>query len=168
MVKWDWGADPAYESERICIDRTLSPIVFFDMKEPRLVEDDEIALMLSAADYHLECGLPFVGLVRHERGTGIVAARHRKAFADWLEARGDALQRDDFAVVIVVPEAIYRAVLRVVYRFRAPLLRTTTAPDIASAAEATRAELGRMGVRLTLGMEDFLTRLAPNRRPSSA
>jgi hypothetical protein len=90
------------------------------MKLPRQVCDDEIALMLSLAEFHLERSRPFVALVRHHPGTGVISARHRKAFADWLDERREQLQRDDSAIVVVMPEAIYRAVLRVVYRFRAP------------------------------------------------
>jgi len=161
MVDWDWEARPTYESERIRIDATSSPAVLYDMKLPRLVEDHEIGLMLSLADSHLDRGLPFVPLVRHERGTGVISARHRKAFADWLEARRDALQRDDVAVVVVMPEAIFRAVLRVVYRFRTPPLRTLTTPDVPSAADAVRAELARIGQPVTSQIERFLDSVRP-------
>lgn len=158
-MDWDWDAKPTYESERIRIDGALSPLIFYDMKRPRQAEDDEIALMLSLADRHLELGLPFVALVRHVRGTGVIAARHRKAFTDWLEMRRDALKRDDFCVVVVMPEAIFRAVLRVVYRFRAPPLRTITAPDVSSAVESVRGELARMGQPTTPEVEAFLDAL---------
>jgi hypothetical protein len=117
--------------------------------------------MLSIADRHLDRRLPFVALVRHERGTGVIAARHRKAFADWLEDRRDALKRDDFAVVIAMPEAIFRAVLRVVYRFRTPPLRTVTTSDVPSAAAAVRSELRRMGLPITPEIEAFLDGLPP-------
>ncbi|MGB8331534.1 MAG: hypothetical protein WCE62_15515 [Polyangiales bacterium] len=156
----DWGAKPTYESERIRIDGTLSPLVLYDMKLPRQIEDQEIGLMLSIADFHLERGLPFLGLVRHQRGAGVIAARHRKAFADWLDDRRERLARDDFAVVIVVPEAIVRAVLRVVYRFRTPPIRTLTSPDAAGAAEAVRTELARMGHEITPQIAALLERLA--------
>jgi hypothetical protein len=126
------------------------------MKLPRQVRDDEIALMLSLADFHLERSRPFVALVRHQRGTGVISARHRKAFADWLDERREQLQRDDFAVVVVMPEAIFRAVLRVVYRFRAPPLRTLTTSDVPSAADAVRRELARMGEPITQQLETFL------------
>jgi len=155
-MDWDWDANPTYESERIRIDGALSPAILYDMKLPRQVEDHEIGLMLSLADFHLNRGLPFAALVRHERGTGVIAARHRKAFADWLDARRDMLQRDDFGVVIVVPEAIFRAVLRVVYRFRTPPIRTITTPDVAGATAAVRTELTRMGLAITPGIEAFL------------
>ena len=158
-MDWDWDAKPGYESERIRIDGSLSPLVFYDMKRPRQAEDDEIALMTSLADCHLERGRPFVGLVRHVRGTGVIAARHRKAFTDWLETRRDALKRDNFCVVIVMPEAIFRAVLRVVYRFRAPPLRTITAPDVPSAVALVRSELERMGQPPTPQMTAFLDSL---------
>jgi hypothetical protein len=97
-----------------------------------------------------------VALVRHERGTGVITARHRKAFADWLEARHEALKRDDFGVVVVMPEAIFRAVLRVVYRFRTPPIRTITTPDVPSATASVRAELARIGQPITPQIEAFL------------
>jgi hypothetical protein len=155
-MDWDWRARPTYESERLSVDGTRSPVVFYDMKQPRLVEDHEIELMLSILDFHIENGLPFVGLVRHERGTGVIAARHRKTFANWLDLRRDALTRDHLSVVVVVPESIYRSVLRVVYRFRKPPLRTITTPDLAGAAEAVRAELERMGRPMGREIETFL------------
>ena len=106
--------------------------------------------------------------MRHERGTGVIAARHRKAFADWLEERREALQRDDFAVVIVMPEAIFRAVLRVVYRFRTPPLRTITTSDVPSAAAAVRSELGRMGQPMTPEIDALPRRhRLPQTRPSA-
>lgn len=159
-MDWDWGARPTYESERVGIDATLSPVVLYDMKQPRLIEDHEIDLMLGISDFHLERRLPFVGLVRHQRGTGVIAARHRKTFADWLDLRSDALKRDDFSVVVLVPEAIHRAVLRVVYRFRTPPIRTTTTPDIQSAANAVRAELVRMRQAIGPVTDGFLRALA--------
>jgi len=155
-MDWDWDANPTYESERIRIDGALSPAILYDMRLPRQVEDHEIGLMLSIADLHLDRGLPFVALVRHERGTGVITARHRKAFADWLEARHEALQRDDFGVVVVMPEAIFRAVLRVVYRFRTPPIRTLTTPDVPSATASVRAELARIGQPITPQIEAFL------------
>jgi hypothetical protein len=97
-----------------------------------------------------------MALVRHQRGTGVIAARHRKAFADWLEDRREALQRDNFGVVIAMPEAIFRAVLRVVYRFRTPPIRTVTTPDVPTAAAAVRSELRRMGQPVTPDIEAFL------------
>jgi hypothetical protein len=160
-MDWDWDATPTYESERIRIDGSASPAILYDMRLPRQVEDHEIGLMLSIADHHLARGLPFVALVRHQRGTGVIAARHRKAFADWLEDRREALQRDDFGVVIVMPEAIFRAVLRVVYRFRTPPLRTITTSDVPSATAAVRSELRRMGQPMTPAIETFLDSLAP-------
>ena len=160
-MDWDWDATPTYESERIRIDGSASPAVLYDMRLPRQVEDREIGLMLSIADHHLARGLPFVALVRHQRGTGVIAARHRKAFADWLQDRREALQRDDFGVVIVMPEAIFRAVLRVVYRFRTPPLRTITTSDVPSATAAVRSELRRMGQPMTPAIDTFLDSLAP-------
>jgi hypothetical protein len=158
-MDWDWDANPTYESERIRIDRAVSPAILYDMKLPRQIEDHEIGLMLSIADFHLDRGLPFVALVRHQRGTGVITARHRKAFADWLEARRESLNRDDFAVVVVVPEAIFRAVLRVVYRFRTPPLRTITTPDVPSAVAAVRKEIARIGQSVTPEIEAFLDAL---------
>ncbi len=159
-MDWDWGARPTYESERLGVDGTLSPVVLYDMKQPRLVEDHEIELMLDMADFHLESGLPFVALVRHRRGTGVIAARHRQTLAEWLFTRRDALKRDDLSVVVVVPEPIHRAVLRVVYRFRKPPVRTVTTPDLASAVEAVRAELKRMRQPIGPKIEGFLGSLA--------
>jgi hypothetical protein len=156
MVDWDWEARRTYESERIRIDARSSPVVLYDMKLPRLLHDEEVALMLSLADFRLERDLPFLALVRHERGTGVISARHRRMFADWLEARGSALARDDLGVVVVLPEAIFRAVLRVVYRFRAPPLRTLTTPDVSSAAAAVRSELARMGQPISPAVERLL------------
>jgi len=155
-MDWDWDANPTYESERLRIDGTQSPVILYDMRLPRQVEDNEIGLMLSIADYHLDRGLPFAALIRHQRGTGVIAARHRKAFADWLEDRRVALKRQNFAAVIVMPEAIFRAVLRVVYRFRTPPFRTVTTPDVPSAAAAVRSELLRMGETITPAIETFL------------
>jgi hypothetical protein len=160
-MDWDWDASPTYESERIRIDGSASPAILYDMRLPRQVEDHEIGLMLRIADHHLDRGLPFVALVRHQRGTGVIAARHRKAFADWLEDRREALQRDDFGVVIVMPEAIFRAVLRVVYRFRTPPLRTITTSDVPSAVAAVRTELRRMGLPMTPAIEMFLDSVTP-------
>jgi hypothetical protein len=160
-MDWDWDANPTYESERIRIDYAQSPAILYDMKLPRQIEDHEIGLMLSVADHHLDRNLPFIALVRHERGTGVIAARHRKAFADWLEDRREALNRDNFGVVIVMPEAIFRAVLRVVYRFRTPPLRTVTTSDVPSATAAVRSELRRIGEPLTPEIETFLDSVPP-------
>jgi len=129
------------------------------MKQPRLIEDHEIELMLSIADFQLDHALPFVGLVRDERGTGVIAARHPKTFGRWLDARRDKLKRDDFSVVVVAPEAIYRAVLQVVYRFRTPLIRTGTTPDVPSAADAVRAELAPIARPIGTATEGFLNTL---------
>jgi len=155
-MDWDWDTNPTYESERVRIDAAHSPAILYDMKLPRQIEDREIGLMLSIADHHLDRKLPFIALVRHQRGTGVITARHRKAFADWLEDRHDALKRDDFGVVVVMPEAIFRAVLRVVYRFRTPPLRTLTTSDVPSAAAAVRSELRRIGESITPEIETFL------------
>jgi hypothetical protein len=160
-LDWDWEASPTYESERIHIDAACSPAVLFDMKMPRHMKDHEIGLMLSLADFHLERGIPMVALVRHQRGTGVISARHRKAFADWIDQREGQLERHDFGVVVVMPEAIFRAVLRVVYRFRSPPLRTLTTPDVPSATETVRAELRRMGQPVTPVIEAFLDSVAP-------
>ena len=155
-MDWDWDITPTYESERIRIGTTLSPVILYDMKLPRQVEDQEVGLMLSVADLHLDRGLPFVLLIRQQRGTGVITARHRKAFADWLEDRREALKDADFAMVIVMPEAIFRAVLRVVYRFRTPPLRTVTTSDVSSAAAAVRGELTRIGQPITPEIDAFL------------
>lgn len=159
MMDWNWDAKPAYESERIRIDGSLPPLVYYDMKLPRQVDDQEAALMLGIADFRIDRGQPFLGLVRHHRGTGVIAARHRSLFASWLDERGDDLDRSDRAVVVVMPEAIFRAVLRVVYRFRTPPLRTITTPDVPGAVDAVRAELARMGQPVTPRIDAFLQKL---------
>ncbi|NNE18467.1 MAG: hypothetical protein HKN10_08330 [Myxococcales bacterium] len=159
-MDWDWGSRPTYESNRVGVDGTMSPVVLYDMKQPRLVEDHEIELILDLADFHLESGLPFVALVRNQRGTGVIAARHRQTLAEWLFSRRDALRRNDLSVVVVVPEPIYRAVLRVVYRFRKPPIRTITTPDLSGAVEAVRAELQRMRQPIGPEIEAFLESFA--------
>ncbi len=151
-----WDPEPTYESERIRIDATLSPLVFFDMKLPRLVQEGEVDRMLALADSHLTQSRPFLGLVQHHRGTGVISSSVRRKFSEWLEARRHELDRDDVAVVVVMPEAIFRAVLRVVYRFRVPPLRTITTSDVGSAIESVRAELTRMGRPITPSIEAFL------------
>lgn len=160
VVDWDWDRNPTYESERLRIDATHAPLVFYDMRLPRQLQDSEVALMVSLANLHLAQDRPMLSLVRHEQGTGVISARHRKAFADWLEDHREALQRDDFAVVLVLPEAIFRAVLRVVYRFRSPPLRTLTTSDVPSATETIRAELARIGFATPPELGAFLDALA--------
>jgi len=158
-MDWDWDANPIYESDRIRIDGTLSPLVVYSFKLPRQVTDEEIQLMLDLADFHLERNLPYVALIELRRGTGIIVARQRRMFADWLDARREELQRDDYSTVVVLPEAIFRAVLRVVYRFRTPPIRTLTAADTSAAADVARIELDRMGQPVTPGIEALLERL---------
>jgi len=153
---WDWDANPIYESERIRIDAVLSPLVIYTFKVPRQVADDEIRLMLDLAERHLEGNLPYVALVALHRGSGIIGARQRRMFADWLDAHRETLDRSNYSTVIVVPEAIFRAVLRVVYRFRTPPIRTLTAATPAEAADAVRAELDRMGESVTSEIESSL------------
>ncbi|MDH3200931.1 MAG: hypothetical protein OEM15_08570 [Myxococcales bacterium] len=159
-MKWDWDTDPIYESERIRIDKTNSPFVVYCYKLPRQITDEEIQLMLSLADLHLERNLPYLALVELKRGSGIIAARQRRMFAEWLEDRRDQLDRNDCSTVVIVPEPIFRAVLRVVYRFRAPPIRTITAADVPGAAAAVRSELQRMGQLITPEIEALLRRLA--------
>lgn len=158
-MDWDWDANPIYESDRIQIDGTLSPLVVYSFKLPRQVTDEEIQLMLDLADFHLKRNLPYVALIELRRGTGIIVARQRRMFADWLDARHQELQRDDYSTVVVLPEAIFRAVLRVVYRFRTPPIRTLTAADTSAAADAARSELDRMGQLMTPAIEAALERL---------
>lgn len=158
-MDWDWDANPIYESDRIQIDGTLSPLVVYSFKLPRQVTDEEIQLMLDLADFHLKRNLPYVALIELRRGTGIIVARQRRMFADWLDARHDELQRDDYSTVVVLPEAIFRAVLRVVYRFRTPPIRTLTVADTSAAADVARSELDRMGQLVTPGIEAALERL---------
>lgn len=158
-MDWDWDANPIYESDRIQIDGTLSPLVVYSFKLPRQVTDEEIQLMLDLADFHLKRNLPYVALIELRRGTGIIVARQRRMFADWLDARREELQRDDYSTVVVLPEAIFRAVLRVVYRFRTPPIRTLTAADASAAADVARSELDRMGQLMTPAIEAALERL---------
>ena len=158
-LNWDWEASPTYESDRIKIDATHSPAVLYDMRRPRQLEDREVSLMLSLADLHLDAARPFIALVPHQRGTGVISGRHREAFSQWIEDRRGRLQRDDFGVVIVMPEPISRAVLRVVYRFRQQPLRTLTTPDLASAADVFRVELSRIGYPATPGVNALLRAL---------
>ena len=54
MVDWDWDARPTYESERIRIDASSSPAIFYDLKLPSQLEYHEVALLLSVAEYHIE------------------------------------------------------------------------------------------------------------------
>ncbi len=159
-MKWDWDADPIYESERIRIDKTHSPLVVYSYKLPRQITDEEVQLMLSLADLHLERNLPYLGLVELKRGTGIIAARQRRMFADWLDTRREQLDRDDCSAVVLVPEPIFRAVLRVVYRFRTPPIRTISAADAPGAAAAVRSELERMGQPVAPEIEALLRRFA--------
>ncbi|MGB5811332.1 MAG: hypothetical protein WBG86_12420 [Polyangiales bacterium] len=142
------------------MDGSRSPLVVYSFKLPRQVSDEEVQLMLDYSDLHLERGLPYVALIELQRGSGIIGARQRRMFADWLEARADALARDDFSTVVVVPEAIFRAVLRVVYRFRSPPIRTITASDATDAASSVRAELERIGAPITAEIEAALAHLA--------
>lgn len=156
MVNWDWNANPTYDSERVRIDATHSPLVVYDLRLPRKLEDDEVELMLSLAAHHLQGGLPFFAMVLQEKGTGVISAGHRHRFAEWLEAHREAMQRDDFGVIVVVPESIFRAVLRVVYRFRSPPVRTLTTRDLPGAADTARSELARIGFQIPPATEAFL------------
>lgn len=159
-MSWDWDRNPIYESERIRMDGSRSPLVVYSFKLPRQISDDEISMMLDFADLHLDRGLPYIALIELQRGSGIIGAHQRRMFADWLEKRRDDLRRDDFSTVVVVPEAIFRAVLRVVYRFRNPPIRTITVADVEDAAGAVREELARIGHAVTPETEQFLSKLA--------
>lgn len=159
MVDWDWGTRPTYGSEHIRIETTQSPVVLYDMLLPRQLEDHESQLMLSVAEERLRKGQPFLGLIRQRHGTGVISARNRKIFADWLDEHREELTEAGFTIVIVMPEAIYRAVLRVVYRFRTPPLRTITTSDVPSAVDAVRAELAALGEPMRPELEEFLARL---------
>lgn len=156
MVKWDWGASPTYESERVRIEARYSPVVIYDLKLPRRLENHEVDLMLGLAEHHLERGRPFVAVVLQRHGTGVISAGHRQRFAEWLETHRQAMQRDDFSVVVVVPEGIFRAVLRVVYRFRSPPVRTLTTRDVSGAIDTARSELARIGFSIPPAMDSFL------------
>ncbi|MEM7437143.1 MAG: hypothetical protein AAF436_18455 [Myxococcota bacterium] len=159
-MDWDWDENPIYESDRIRMDGSRSPLVVYSFKLPRQVSDDEIQIMLDYADLHLDRGLPYIALIELHRGTGIIGARQRRMFADWLEARKPQLGRDDFSTVVVVPEAIFRAVLRVVYRFRQPPIRTLTVASNRDAVDTVRDELARIGSPITPETESFLRAMA--------
>ena len=159
-MRWDWDENPIYESDRIRMDGSRSPLVVYSFKLPRQITDDEIQIMLDFADLHLERSLPYIALIELQRGTGIIGAHQRRMFADWLESRKEQLARDDFSTIVVVPEAIFRAVLRVVYRFRTPPIRTVTVSSVGDAAAAVRDELARIGRPVSEDTEAFLRALA--------
>lgn len=158
-MDWSWDERPIYESARIRMDGTHSPVVVYTFKAPRLVSDEEVQLMLNVADLHLERGLPYIALIALRRGSGIIGPQQRRMFAEWLDEHREALAREDFCTVIVVPEAIFRAGLRVVYRFRNPPIRTITASDEKDAVTAVRQEMARMrksiGPELEAALEAF-------------
>ena len=142
------------------MDGSRSPLVVYTFKLPRQISDDEIKIMLDFAELHLDRGLPYIALIELQRGSGIIGAHQRRMFADWLERNRDELRRDDFSTIVVVPEAIFRAVLRVVYRFRNPPIRTITVANPSDAAAAVRDELARIGRAVTPETELFLRKLA--------
>lgn len=156
VVTRDWGRDPVYESRAVRIDARFPPVVLFDYKAPRQVADEEIQMMLDLADDHLERGATYIAVVGLRRGNGLIVARHRKMFADYFERRRRALDRDNVYAVVMTPEAIFRAAVRVVYRFRVPAMRTLTVPDAASAADAVTRELHRIGEPPTEELAKFL------------
>ena len=153
----NWAGDPVYESRAVRIDARFPPVVLFDYKAPRQVSDEEIQMMLDLADDHVERGATYIAVVGLRRGKGLIVARHRKMFAEYFERRRRALDRDNVCAVVMTPEAIFRAAIRVVYRFRAPAMRTLTVPDAASAAEAVTRELHRIGEPPTDELATFLS-----------
>jgi hypothetical protein len=155
-MDWNWDESPLYDSERIRLDARLSPLVVYRFKLPRQVANHEVQLLIDLANLHLDRELPYVAVVLLERGTGIISARQRRMFADWLDERRQDLRRENYSTVIVVPEAIFRAGLRVVYRFQSPPIRTLTVADFPSAAHAARRELERMGEPVTAQMDALL------------
>ena len=159
-MKHDWDANPVYESAYVKIDASLSPLVILDYKRPRKITAEEVDLILSVADHHLDRKLPYVAFARLHSGTGVLASLQRRMFADWLEVSGTRLQRENVCTVVVTPEPIFRAVLRVVYRFRSPPIRTLTASDVSSAIDLVRTELEHMGERMTPAMEKALLGLS--------
>ena len=159
-MKHDWDANSVYESAHLTVDASLSPLVIFDYKRPRKITADEVELILSVADHHLDRKLPYVAFVRLRSGSGVLASLQRRMFADWLEVRGTRLQRDNVCTVVVIPEPIFRAVLRVVYRFRSPPIRTLTASDVSSAIDLVRSELEHMGECMTPAMQTALVGLS--------
>ena len=60
----------------------------------------------------------------------------------------------------MVPEEIFRAVLRVIYRFRTPPIRTITPADASGAVDAVRSELERMGQSVTPEIVALLDRVS--------
>ena len=158
-VAWNWQTNPVYDSDSVRIDSRVAPIVHCEFKSPRDVTDDEIQMFLDVADQHILNGDPYLALVGLRPATGIVSARHRKMFADWLVEREKELQQENVCTVVVIPESIFRAVLRVVYRFRVPPLRTVTVPSMQAALDAARTELVRIGHELTPELTSFLDSL---------
>ncbi len=156
-MEWDWDETPIYESDRMRMDASLSPLVIYEYDQPSKITSDEVELMLSLGDHHLARNLPYCALIILKSGSGILGASQRRLYVDWLEARGTALERDDFSTVIMMPEAIFRAVLRVVYQFRKPPIRTLTAATPNAAAQLVHSELQRMGIPITTDIEATLS-----------
>jgi hypothetical protein len=156
---------PFYENAALTLNATHEPVLYADFKAPRDVSADDVQAMLDLSDRFLSRQAALVSLIHLHKGTGIISSEARRMFADWIERRAKELRREDVFVVIVVPEAIFRAVLRVVYRFRAAPIRTITVPDIDAAADAVRSELATLAQPLSPELERFLASLT---EPGSA
>ncbi len=154
---------PVYENAALTLNAIREPVLYADFRAPREVSSEDVQAMLDLSDRCLSRKGAFVPLIRLRKGTGVISAQARTMFADWIEARAQELRRPDVCLVIVVPEAIFRAVLRVVYRFRAAPIRTITVPDIDSAVHAVRDELAEMTQPLTPELEQFLASISEPR-----
>ena len=157
-----------YESAALALDASHGPLLYADFKAPRDVTEQDVQALLDMSDQFLSGSRPFLPLIHLRKGTGIISSQPRRMFADWIESRAAELGRDDVCAVIVVPEAIFRAVLRVVYRFRAAPMRTITVSDIDGAADAALSELARMAQPATPACKSFLATISESRTVSRA
>ena len=149
-----------YESETLRVDRRYPPIVFFEFRSPPTLSDEEVQMILAIGDEHIEAGDPYVSIAVPRLGSGLLRPRHRKVFSDWLFARERELGHKNFCSIVVLPDRMLRALMRIIYRFRAPTIRTVTVSDLEGAANAARQELARMGEPSSARVEAFLTALA--------
>lgn len=153
-------ATPFYESDAVRVDGRAPPVVLFEYRSPAAVTDAEVHMILDLGDQRIKDGEAYLPIIVPHVGTGLLRPRHRRMFSDWLFDREAQLSRTNLSSIVVVPERLVRALLRIVYRFRAPTLRTLTVPDLESAAAAARKELTRMGERSNSDIEKFLATLS--------
>ena len=149
-----------YESEALRVDGRYPPVVLFEFRSPPTLSDEEVQMILAIGDERIEAGDPYVSIAVPRLGSGLLRPRHRKVFSDWLFARERELGRENLSSVVVIPDRMLRALMRIIYRFRAPTIRTVTVSDLEEAANAARQELARMGQPSSAGIEAFLTALA--------